>query len=439
MSDRSTASGSELIQQLLEGRYRDPDDGSLLRVATRRVVIADSLAHSEADLVRDLGLEPPYVVVSDAVTFDVLGQRVVRALETLGAVHNIILPGQPKPDMQIVRDLSAEIGNAGSVVAVGSGTINDICKMAATVCSIPYAVFATAPSMNGYVSENAAITVHGHKKSLAANAPVGVFMDLGILAAAPARLIRSGFGDSICRSTAQADWLLSHLLLDTPYRTAPFALLAADEEGLFAESEALLAGDLKAVAGLARTLTLSGFGMAICGNSSPASQGEHLISHYIEMKQPADRPHVYHGEQVGVTTLTMARLQERLCQGDVPQLAATAVSRAAVIEHFGETVGADCWTELTVKRISAEAAARFNDELPGRWPALCQEILAVARPAQQIEDALRRIGAPLSPADISLEADFYRDAVLRAREIRSRFTFLDLAADAMRLEPDELL
>ena len=41
-----------------------------------------------------------------------------------------------------------------------------------------------------------------------------------MLAAAPPRLIRAGLGDSACRSTAQADWLLSHMLLDRPYRQA---------------------------------------------------------------------------------------------------------------------------------------------------------------------------------------------------------------------------
>ncbi|MEO0973902.1 MAG: YdeI/OmpD-associated family protein, partial [Pseudomonadota bacterium] len=44
------------------------------------------------------------------------------------------------------------------------------------------------------------------------------------------RLIRAGVGDSICRPTAQTDWLLSHLVLGTPYIEEPFAVLAEDEE-----------------------------------------------------------------------------------------------------------------------------------------------------------------------------------------------------------------
>ena len=110
----------------------------------------------------------------------------------------------PHADEETVAKLVETTQDAEALVAVGSGTINDICKYSAANTGKPYVVFGTAPSMNGYVSENAAITIHGHKKSLPARAPLAAFLDLGVMAAAPARMIRSGLGDSLCRSTAQA-------------------------------------------------------------------------------------------------------------------------------------------------------------------------------------------------------------------------------------------
>ena len=45
--------------------------------------------------------------------------------------------------------------------------------------------------------------------------------------------------------------------------------------------------------------------------SYPASQGEHLIAHTMEMKHGSTLMESYHGEQIGVTTLcTMAEIQE---------------------------------------------------------------------------------------------------------------------------------
>ena len=262
---------ADMITKLVEGSLPDPDGGSMLRVATRSVVIAPSLRGSEADVVAPLDLGRHLAVVSDPTTHALLGAQVERALASLGRVTSIVLPGRPHPDADNVERIRTESATADALVAVGSGTINDLCKYAGTRDGKRYVVFATAPSMNGYTSLNAAITIDGHKKSLAAQAPLGVFLDLGILAAAPARMIRSGLGDSLCRPTAQADWLLSHLLFDRPYRTMPFVLLAGDEEQLFAEPEALMAGDLAAMTCLVRTLLLSGFGTAICGNSQPAS------------------------------------------------------------------------------------------------------------------------------------------------------------------------
>ncbi len=172
-----------------------------------------------------------FAVVSDATTQQVLGARVTRALASLGAIDSVVLDATPHPDIATVERVRHATAMSDTLVAVGSGTINDLCKYAAATDGKPYVVFATAPSMNGYTSMNAAITVAGHKKTLPARAPLGVYIDLGVFAAAPQRMIRSGLGDSLCRSTAQADWLLSRHLRDTPYRDAPFALLAADEAG----------------------------------------------------------------------------------------------------------------------------------------------------------------------------------------------------------------
>ncbi len=115
---------------------------------------------------------------------------------------------------------------------MGSGTINDLCKYAAFASGRPYAVFASAPSMNGYVTATASLSRKGHKSTLAAACPRAALFDLAVLARAPARLIRAGIGDTLCRTTAQADWLLAHLLHGTPYDELPFRWQADDEPAL---------------------------------------------------------------------------------------------------------------------------------------------------------------------------------------------------------------
>jgi glycerol-1-phosphate dehydrogenase [NAD(P)+] len=422
------------LDRLLHGSFPDPDGGRPLGVPTRSVLIADTLAGEEADLVAGLDLGRKLALVSDDNTRRVLGERVAAALTSIARVTEIHLPGRPHADGETVDMIRRASAQCDALVAVGSGTINDLCKYTAALDSKPYAVFATAPSMNGYTSVNAAITVNGHKKSLPAVAAAGVFMDLEVLSQAPPRMIRSGLGDSLCRPTAQADWLLAHLLLDHPYRRAPFALLAADEPALFASAAALMQRDLAAMRLLARTLVLSGFGMTVCGGSHPASQGEHLISHTIEMMPPAGCPEAFHGEQIGVTTLTMARLQERMLAEGPPRLRASSPSEASVTAHFGTDLGPACWREFAAKRLDEKAADRLNARLQGRWEEMRRELAAVMRPAAELEAVLRKAGAPTSPEDLGWPRPYYREALRHAREIRDRYTFLDLAGDSGLLD-----
>lgn len=422
-------SGAIKIEQLLAGRYRDPDTGSNVGVTTKSLVIAPSLAGSEGDLVAALGLGRRIAVVSDETTHSVLAGRIERALEGRYSVTSIVLPAGPRPDDDTVTQIRTATAVADALIAVGSGTINDLSKYASAQDGKPYAVFATAPSMNGYTSVNAAITRHGHKLSLPAQAPLGAFFDLSILAAAPARLIRSGVGDSLCRTTAEADWLLAHLLFDKPFRELPYELLRDDEGPLFAHAADLMAGDLEVMERLVRTLVLSGFGTAIVGNSEPASQGEHLISHYIDMLADPSRELIYHGEQVGVTTISMARLQERMLD-EVPVFRADTQTEDDLRARYGDELGGSCWAEFKGKYLDAAKADALNDRVGRKWNKIRDRIAAILLPSEHLAAVLKAAGAGLAPAAIDLPRSFYETALLRCREIRNRYTFLDLAANA---------
>lgn len=430
----------DVLKKLLAGDYRDPETGERLCVPVKSLVIEESLAGSEADLVKALDLPKPHALLSDDDTHRALGLRVESALQSTGKLIPIRLGKRPHPDDKTAERVMQEGERAGSYIAVGSGTISDLAKYAAARQGKRCAVFATAPSMNGYTSVNAAITVHGHKKSLAAVSPEGVFVDLGILAKAPKRLIQAGFGDAICRSTAQADWLMAGRLLGQPYRITPFTFIAELENALVADPSGLLKGDARALSRLIQILLLSGFGMTICGGSYPASQGEHLISHHIEMMPPQGWEPALHGEQIAVTTLVMAKLQDRILAREAPpQLGASKLSAGALRSHFGDEVGLACWKDIQPKLSDTERASRLNERLQAIWPRLRSEIALVRRPAAEVEAALAKVEAPRRFSTIGLPRATFKDAILHAREIRNRYTFLDLAADSGLLEPERLI
>jgi glycerol-1-phosphate dehydrogenase [NAD(P)+] len=429
---RPSAEPGDAIQALLSGRYVDGETGTAVAVETRSIVIEDTLAGAESALVAGLGFGRRLGLISDTQTHKVLGARTERALRGAFDVAAITLPGTPSADEETVAAIRQATAAFDALIAVGSGTINDLTKYASALDGKPYAVFATAPSMNGYTSLTASITQRGHKLTLPAQAPAGAFFDLEVLAAAPRRMIRAGLGDSICRTTAQVDWLLSQLLLGTPYRRLPYDLLANEEPRLLEVADALVAGDREAIRVLVRTLVLSGLGTAIVGSSAPASQAEHLVSHYVDMLAPATRPAAFHGEQVGVATLSIARLHEALLDAP-PHFEPCHVRAQDVTDRFGVDRAPSIVPEIEAKAIDRVRADELNGIVAGKWTAITRELAAVHLPPSRLEEVLAAAGAPLSPEDIHLERPFYEAALQHAREIRNRFTVLDVLAASRRL------
>jgi len=413
------------LELLLTGRYPDPETGEMLAATARTIAIEPSLEGMEGDLVKSLDLGHRYVVVADVNTQAVLGHRVRNALDA----QSIILEDGVETTETVIAKVAAAVDpHVDVVVAVGSGTINDICKMVAMTRGCPQVVFATAPSMNGYTSLSASLSENGFKRSVRAITPTAAFFDLGVIAAAPKRLIRSGLGDSLARPTAQADWLLQHLLLDRPYREAPFRMLATDEAALLAEPEALLAGDLGAIRHLVRVLVLSGFGMTLSGGSFPASQAEHLISHYVELKGE-NLPHTFHGEQIAVASVAMARLQDqKLRLVEPPRLRPSIVDRATVLAHFGPEQGEAAWREIEPKLLGPAETEALNERIARGWAQIRDRILTVTLGAPRMIEIATRAGVATAPEQLGWPAALLPQALAHAWMMRNRYTFLDLAA-----------
>ena len=89
--------------------------------------------------------------------------------------------------------------------------------------------------------------------------------------------------------------------------------------------------------------------------------------------------------------------------------------------QFGPQLGKACWTEFAKKRLNKATAEAMGARVHERWPEIRRRIGAVSRPADELENVLRRAGAPTTPEALGWPAAFYRQAVRQAREIRNRW------------------
>ena len=321
-------------------------------------------------------------------------------------------------------------------IAVGAGTINDIVKKASDNQGLPMACVATSPSMNGYTSGIAAVLSDGVKTTIACKAPKVVIADVDVMAESPYRMICSGLGDLMSKPVSNADWQLSAWLNETYHSSEAMEIIEAGAAMLEGVAEKLPDRDRDAVAGLTASLMLSGLAMSVAGSSSPASGGEHLVSHFIDMTAYAfGDPHDFHGCQVGVGTITSGMLYERLLAMDPEDIDVDARVEALLPwEEYEELLRDRFGTLFDAVVKHAKPGYPTKDELRQRltrlvegWEKLETEVARTLRTGQSLEDELVSAKCPVRFAELGVEEDRARRAIAHSKDIRNRYTILHLA------------
>lgn len=425
-----------LISDVVAGRWKDPTTGKAATVPFEKIRIEDTLDGGEADLLAPLKLGRRLAVVSDVNTVEAMGRRVAKHLKPLGTIEEIVLPGTLHCDEETVALVQEKTRHADAVVAVGSGVLSDLCKFATFKDGRKYATFGTAASMNGYAASTASVTLaNGYKTSLPAHAPRGIFIDLKVSADAPVHLSAAGLADSLCRPTAQIDWWASHRLFGTFYSSVPYTLMAEDEPRMIAAAADLGKHNVAANGHLHRVLILCGLGVCFTGVSHHGSMGEHQVSHWIDMFAGKAHPGSTHGQQVGVAALAIMRLQKELLALDkAPQIRPTHIVEAEFVSRYGEEIGRMCYAEARKKAFDQKGVAAFNEKLAGLWPQLREELTPMMLDPAVMKKAIADAGGPTTATELGLSRGMWRDAMKYARDVRNRWSFLDLADDAGLLD-----
>lgn len=422
-----------VIDELVRGDWIVPATGEPASIPIENIVIAESLDGAEADLIAPLHAGKRILVVSDNFTHAALGERIYKALAPRGNVGEFVWQ-KPRCTDEGVAELIDATAEADALIAVGSGTINDSVKYATFQTGREYSVFPTSP-MNAYSTSTASVSVGGMKRSISCHSAKGLFCDLGVLAKCPPRLIRAAFADVVCRTTAQVDWLMSHLLFYTPYTDTPYVLLAYDEDAMLDHADEIASGKLEPLAVLTRIATVMGLGTSFTGTTHVGSMAEHMISHYIDMFAGDAHPGTSHGEQVGVATMAMSALQNSILGADTPpELRPTEIPHTALADRYGGPM-ADLMHEQTAhKAIDGAMADRLNERFASGWSDFVAPLREVMVPLARLDAAMARAGSQRTAAELGLDRAFYRDGLRHARFSRDRFTILDLAGDSGLLD-----
>jgi len=325
-------------------------------------------------------------MLSDDNTFAVAGQKTLQLLQQEGhTVKSFVFhTGSDMliPDEKALGRLFMELQpETALIVAVGSGSLNDMGKYISARTGIPYIIVCTAPSMDGYASDGAPMICDGFKISFVATLAYGIVGDTDIMKEAPMRMIQAGFGDVLGKATALAEWKMSRDLTGEYYCSTIAQLVEKALQKAIDNAAGLAVRDEQAILYLIEALTLTGVAMGLTGVSRPASGAEHMLSHFWEMYYIAhNRFPEFHGIKVGIATPIICQVFDLLA-----------------------------------------------DKIPAEAMAACPT-------RQQMEELLEVSGAPVLPTDIGIERELFRESLIGAWKVRNRYSVLQLAVESGKME-----
>jgi glycerol-1-phosphate dehydrogenase [NAD(P)+] len=390
------------------------------------------------------------IIVADQNTYRVAGKQVVAELKAGGiAQEPPVVFNDPDlyAEYSYVDRLTANFGSHRAIpVAVGSGTINDLVKLASHLTERPYMCVATAASMDGYTAFGASITAQGSKQTFNCPAPQAVLADVDILSDAPPELTAAGYADLSAKITAGADWILADQLGEEAIDTKAWSIVQDGLPSALSDPKGVAEGNPEAIAKLVEGLMLGGFAMQYSRTSRCASGAEHQFSHLWNMEHFLHNGKlVSHGFQVSLGMLAVTALYEQALNHPWEKLDVEACchawpspeeSDAKAIEMFADTdIPLLGLQETRAKYITRDRLAEQLYHLKANWPEIRNLLERQIVPYHELKRKLKMAGTPVDPEEIGMSRKRLRDSYIRAWSIRRRFTILDLAVRAACLDP----
>ncbi len=423
---------------LLKNYLKEPFDckcGRTHCAGTKAIYVGPGAVRNLPLLLTDCAFAGRGLVVGDDNTFAVAGDAVNRILNLANRpFERLTLPvakncTKVKADYKSLQMIAKVLKNDFQwAIAVGSGTINDLVKIAAYQANIPYIVVATASSMDGYLSANAAYLKNGVKLQVTDLCPpVGVIADSQFLKTAPAELVRSGLGDCLGKVVSLLEWQLNNTVSNEIYCDKISRLVKTELKKLLEVAQNNTLDSEEFSAALIKMLLVSGLAMQLNGNSAPASGGEHWISHAIVMYHFAKYGDVktLHGLEVAVGSALLMQEYRKFFRGrKVKKL------REINVEDY-RNCGRD-WAGLKIdtagivqqkiehltrhhQNFSALAAPEFRRSAAG--------LLELMDPIKKL---YRKFELPAEFKDLGITDEDAAFILQNAKVIRSRFSIIDV-------------
>ena len=270
----------------------------------RQIVVGEDNLNEFGAFLHNLTKPKKVSLISGIHVKKVIRNRIEKSLKSkrIRFVWHTSKDNQISTLTKIEKDVKKD--HSDIIAGIGGGRSVDTAKLISYNLDIPFVSVPTAASHDGISSPF--VSVKSDKPhSIVATAPLGVFVDIGVIKKAPKKLLASGCGDLVANIIAVKDWQLGHQKTGEYYGmySADLAMMSAEIVMENSRTYAKKGLDARVIV---EALISAGVASCIAGSSRPCSGAEHLFSHALDKIAPGKG---LHGEKCGIGSIMMAKLQ----------------------------------------------------------------------------------------------------------------------------------
>lgn len=380
-------------------------------------------------------------IACDEITYGIAGEKVMQILKDAGikAKAHVFYGKRFIPDEKALGELMIDADrDCDLVVAVGTGSINDMCRFFSYQMGIPYAIVATAAPMDGFASSGAALIINSMKVTIPAQTPLFIIGDTDVLCGAPPRMVAAGLGDLLGKFTCLNDWRISKVVNGEYYCDTIVNLVTDCIENVLANADHVASREPGVIGDIMEGLVLTGVAMSFIGNSRPAAGCEHHMCHFWEtLELQEGKIPVLHGIKVAVGTVMILKMTEFLREKrpdfEAAREKAKAYDQAAweakIREIYGASASSIIELEHESKKNEAQGRLARIDSIEKHWDEIVKLMDDYMPTAERMIEILKSLDAPYYPAQIGFDSERLYNALVYAKETRARYTMLSMMAD----------
>ncbi len=399
-------------------------------------IIEENALRHIPTIIKDFSAKNAFLV-GDANTYPLVGEKIEALLKDEGIEYAFYRfpTAALEPDESAVGSLMLHFDRSCEIIiGIGSGVINDLCKLLASLTERPFIIVATAPSMDGYASPLSSMARDGLKVSIPTKKAECIVADLDILKDAPLSMLKAGLGDMLAKYVSICEWRIGALITGEGYDADIADSVRVALKKCVDNADGLIKRDKAAVRAVFEGLVLTGEAMKKAGNSRPASGAEHYFSHLWDMRglEFGTKTNL-HGLQCATATLSCIKLYHKLKEMRPNREKALKYAAAFKVDEWNraleEFLGHASEPLIELEKREGKYDVKKHSARLDIIIAKYDEILAIIDEELPSLDTLNTLYRVLDLPVMPPESDILKMTVMAGKDIRDKYVLPRLLWD----------